>query len=138
MRLVRPLLLIVALILSASPALVGCGKSQAASATNQAAEAATQAQPATVAVVTPASASQVVTAPAKPVDPLVVLHTTAGDITLRLFSDKAPRTVENFLRNYAERGFYDQTIFHHVEPGLMLIGGGYTAELQPKPTRAAI
>ena len=37
-----------------------------------------------------------------------------------------------------ERGFYDQTIFHHVEPGLMLIAGGYTADLQRKSPRAPI
>jgi peptidyl-prolyl cis-trans isomerase A (cyclophilin A)/peptidyl-prolyl cis-trans isomerase B (cyclophilin B) len=69
---------------------------------------------------------------------MVVLHTTAGDITLKLFREKAPRTVENFLQAYAEKGFYDQTIFHHAEPGMMLIGGGYTADLQQKPTRAPI
>jgi len=71
-------------------------------------------------------------------DPLVVLHTTQGDITLQLFAEKAPRTVENFLRGYAERGFYDQTIFHHVERSRMLIAGGYTSELARKPTRAPI
>jgi len=69
---------------------------------------------------------------------MVVLHTTQGDITVQLFPEKAPRTVENFLRGYADRGFYDQTIFHHVEPGLMLIAGGYTAELERKPPRAPI
>src|SRR2546421_11302408 len=74
----------------------------------------------------------------QPVDPTVVLHTTLGDITLKLFAEKAPRTVENFLRGYAERGFYDQTIFHHVERGRMLIAGGYTPELAKKPTRAPI
>jgi peptidyl-prolyl cis-trans isomerase A (cyclophilin A) len=46
--------------------------------------------------------------------------------------------VHNFLSSYAGRGFYDQTIFHHVEPGSMLLGGGYTAELDAKPTRTAI
>ena len=74
----------------------------------------------------------------QPVDPVVVLHTTQGDISLKLFAEKAPRTVENFLRGYAERGFYDQTIFHHVERGRMLIAGGYTSELARKPTRAPI
>lgn len=69
---------------------------------------------------------------------MVVLHTSQGDITLKLFTDKAPRTVENFLRNYAERGFYNETIFHHVEPGQMIIAGGYTADLQRKQPRAPI
>jgi len=134
MRLIRPTFWIAALICCAAPAFVGCGKSQAASTTSQAIEASASSQPPT----TPAITSRVAAAPAKPVDPLIVLHTTAGDITLRLFAEKAPRTVDNFLRNYAERGFYEQTIFHHVEPGVMLIGGGYTADFQPKPTRAAI
>jgi cyclophilin family peptidyl-prolyl cis-trans isomerase len=73
-----------------------------------------------------------------PVDPTAVIRTTHGDITLRLFQGKAPRTVENFLRNYAERGYYNETIFHHVEPGQMLIGGAYTASFESKPARAAI
>jgi len=77
-------------------------------------------------------------APVQPVDPIVVLHTSAGDIKLQLFAEKAPQTVANFLRNYVERGFYEQTIFHHVEPGMMLIGGGFTVDLQPKPTKAPI
>lgn len=98
----------------------------------------------------PEAASQVVgassvAAPAKPpkpapkaVDPIVALHTSAGIVKIQLFSEKSPQTVDNFLRNYAERGFYEQTIFHHLEPGMMLIGGGFTADLQPKETRAAI
>jgi len=110
----------------------GCGKSGARPA---AATSAVQSLPATE--VTPAIATRREDAP-QPVDPLVVLHTTQGDITLKLFAAKAPRTVENFLRGYAERGFYDQTIFHHVEQGRMLIAGGYTSELARKPTRAPI
>lgn len=77
-------------------------------------------------------------APAKPVDPVVIIHTTAGDIHIKLLAEKAPATVENFLANYAGRGFYDETIFHHVEPGSMLIGGGYAADLSAKPTRTPI
>jgi peptidyl-prolyl cis-trans isomerase B (cyclophilin B) len=87
--------------------------------------------------VTPTSAS-VRPKSAPPADPIVVLHSSLGDIKLRLFADKAPRTVDNFLLSYAERGFYDQTIFHHVEPGQMLIAGGYTAELERKPLRSPI
>jgi peptidyl-prolyl cis-trans isomerase A (cyclophilin A) len=77
-------------------------------------------------------------APPKPVDPIVLIHTSAGDIQLQLFIEKAPQSVDNFLRNYALRGFYDGTIFHHVEAGSMLIGGGYTQELEPKETRAPV
>ena len=138
MRLVRPIFLAAAITICAMPVFFGCGKSQAASTASQAGDVSAAAQPAITTAITPASTARVAAAPAKPVDPLIVVHTTAGDITLRLFAEKAPRTVENFLRNYAERGFYEQTIFHHVEPGVMLIGGGYTADFQPKPTRAAI
>jgi cyclophilin family peptidyl-prolyl cis-trans isomerase len=88
--------------------------------------------------ITPNAAPSAPKAPAKPVDPIVLVQTTAGDFQMQLFAEKAPATVDNFLTNYVSRGFYDETIFHHVEPGSMLIGGGYTADLQAKPTRTAI
>ncbi|MEX2174108.1 MAG: peptidylprolyl isomerase [Pirellulaceae bacterium] len=88
--------------------------------------------------ITPISAGAKRPAPPQPVDPIVLIHTTAGDIQLQLFREKAPRTVDNFLNGYAQRGFYDGTIFHHVEPGSMVIAGGYTPDLTPKETRAAI
>ena len=74
----------------------------------------------------------------KAVDPVVVIHTTLGNIKLQLAAEKAPETVENFLQNYVNRGYYDNTIVHHVEPGSMVICGGYTADLQPKPSRREI
>jgi len=77
-------------------------------------------------------------APPKAVDPIVVLHTSEGIIKIQLFAEKSPQTVDNFLNTYARRGFYEETIFHHIEPGMMLIAGGFTADLQPKPTRSAI
>ena len=70
--------------------------------------------------------------------PEVLLKTSDGDIRLRLDAEKAPQTVDNFLSNYVSRGFYDGTVFHYVEKGFMLAGGGYTADLQPKETRAFI
>jgi len=85
-----------------------------------------------------ATAAKSKPAPPKAVDPVVVLHTSAGDIHVLLFREKAPQTVDNFLKNYAERQFYDGTIFHHVEAGSMIIGGGYTADLAPKETRSPI
>jgi len=72
------------------------------------------------------------------VDPVVLIQTSAGDIKLQLAIQKAPQTVDNFLRNYVNRGFYEQTIVHHVDKGSLLAAGGYTADLQPKPTRAPI
>jgi peptidyl-prolyl cis-trans isomerase A (cyclophilin A)/peptidyl-prolyl cis-trans isomerase B (cyclophilin B) len=114
---------------------VGCGSSSTKTA-KTAIDAAT-APPAAVATITPASSSTAPSAPAA-ANPVVVLHSSLGDIKLELFADKAPRTVDNFLHGYAERGYYDQTIFHHVEPGQMLIAGGYNSELDRKPPRAAI
>jgi len=116
--------------------LTGCGsKSETpdAAAAASSPDSGSQDPPATAS--TPAKAKPT---PKKAVDPIVVLHTSAGDIKVRLFAEKAPQTVDNFLNNYARRGFYDETIFHHIEPGMMLIGGGFTADLQPKETRAAI
>jgi cyclophilin family peptidyl-prolyl cis-trans isomerase len=61
--------------------------------------------------------------------PQVVISTTNGDITLRLFRDKAPQSVENFLQ-YVESGHYDGTIFHRVIPNFMIQGGGFTPDMQ--------
>ncbi len=66
-------------------------------------------------------------------DPQVIIKTSFGDITVRLFADKAPVTVENFL-SYAESGFYEGTIFHRVIPGFMIQGGGMTPRMEEKPT----
>jgi peptidyl-prolyl cis-trans isomerase B (cyclophilin B) len=74
---------------------------------------------------------------AQPVNPVVVIKTTRGDITLELFADKAPLTVQNFLV-YVDAKFYDNTIFHRVIKGFMIQGGGLTADFAEKPTRAAI
>jgi cyclophilin family peptidyl-prolyl cis-trans isomerase len=74
----------------------------------------------------------------KDADPEVLIKTTLGDILVRLNPDKAPVTVDNFLSNYAERGFYRDTVFHFVDRGFIAAGGGYTAALQPKETRAYV
>jgi len=66
-------------------------------------------------------------------DPEVVLRTSHGDVTLRLFADKAPITVENFLA-YVDSGFYSGTIFHRVIPRFMIQGGGFNNRMQEKPT----
>ncbi len=68
---------------------------------------------------------------------MVILHTNFGPIGLELDAAKAPDTVANFLR-YALDGHYDGTIFHRVIDGFMIQGGGYTEDMQQKPTRAPI
>jgi peptidyl-prolyl cis-trans isomerase A (cyclophilin A) len=67
----------------------------------------------------------------------VVIATNMGDITIELFPEQAPITVENFL-GYVQSCFYDGTIFHRVVPGFVLQGGGVTVEGQPKQTRDPI
>ena len=73
--------------------------------------------------------------PAK--ETLVELQTNYGNITIKLFPDKAPKTVENFL-GYVDEKFYDGTIFHRVIPTFMIQGGGHTEDMREKKTRAAI
>lgn len=63
--------------------------------------------------------------------PRVRMSTTLGDITLELNAEKAPITVQNFLR-YAKDGYYAGTIFHRVIPTFMIQGGGYTPEMDEK------
>jgi len=70
-------------------------------------------------------------------NPKVILDTTKGQILLELDPAKAPDTVKNFLA-YVDAGFYDGTIFHRVIPGFMIQGGGFTQDMQPKPTRPPI
>ncbi len=70
-------------------------------------------------------------------DPTVVLSTNKGDITIRLYADKAPKTVANFLQ-YVNEGFYNGTIFHRVIDGFMVQGGGFTPDMAQKPTHATI
>ena len=63
--------------------------------------------------------------------PIVVIDTSLGEITLELYPDKAPITVENFLK-YVDEGFYDNLIFHRVMPGFMVQGGGMTDQMVEK------
>jgi cyclophilin family peptidyl-prolyl cis-trans isomerase len=54
-----------------------------------------------------------------------ILHTDKGDITLQLFADKTPKTVNNFVF-LARQGFYDGTIFHRIIADFMVQGGDPT------------
>lgn len=78
-----------------------------------------------------------IAAPAVAANPRVKLETTKGTIVLELDQAKAPITVGNFLE-YVRSGFYDGTIFHRVIPNFMVQGGGFTANVEQKPTREAI
>ena len=68
---------------------------------------------------------------------MITLHTNYGDIELELDFEKAPKTAQNFL-DYAKDGFYDGTVFHRVINNFMIQGGGFTADMEQKPTREAV
>ena len=74
-------------------------------------------------------------------NPVVVMDTSLGSITIELDQDKAPISVENFLQ-YTNDGFYEGTLFHRVISGFMIQGGGFTSGMSQKTTpdglRAAI
>ncbi len=65
------------------------------------------------------------------------IETNKGTITLELNETKAPETVDNFVR-YARDGHYDGTIFHRVIDGFMIQGGGFTRDMNQKPTRPPV
>lgn len=65
-------------------------------------------------------------------NPVVVMTTGQGTIEIELFPDKAPISVENFLR-YVDKAYYDGTIFHRVIEGFMIQGGGLTEQMTRKP-----
>ncbi len=67
----------------------------------------------------------------------VRLDTSLGEIVVELDAAKAPKTVANFVE-YVKAGHYDGTVFHRVIPNFMIQGGGMTAEMSEKPTRAPI
>jgi len=73
----------------------------------------------------------------EPTGPVVELVTSLGSIKIALDAEKAPITVENFLK-YVRGGFYDGTVFHRVMPNFMIQGGGMTPDLKEKATRPAI
>jgi peptidyl-prolyl cis-trans isomerase A (cyclophilin A)/peptidyl-prolyl cis-trans isomerase B (cyclophilin B) len=70
-------------------------------------------------------------------NPQIEMKTNLGSLTIELYPDKAPKTVDNFLQ-YVRSGFYEGTIFHRVIDGFMIQGGGYTADYTQKPTRDLI
>lgn len=69
--------------------------------------------------------------------PQVSIKTTMGEIVIELDQEKAPQSVDNFLK-YVKSGFYKGTIFHRVIDGFMIQAGGYDEKLRSKKTRKAI
>jgi cyclophilin family peptidyl-prolyl cis-trans isomerase len=71
------------------------------------------------------------------IHPVVVIDTSEGSIRVRLDAEQAPGTVRNFL-NYANDGFYDNTLVHFVDAGKMIVAGGYSSDRTLKPARQTI
>ena len=67
----------------------------------------------------------------------VELQTNKGTLRLELDEAKAPASVRNFLE-YVKAGHYNGTVFHRVIDNFMIQGGGMTADMKEKPTRAPI
>jgi cyclophilin family peptidyl-prolyl cis-trans isomerase len=80
---------------------------------------------------TPASA------PSSSATPRVRVVTTAGNFVIELDRNRAPRTVEAFLK-YVSSGFYSGVIFHRVVAGFIAQAGGYTADLEQKPVTESV
>jgi len=70
-------------------------------------------------------------------NPIIEFRTNMGQFAIELYPDKAPKTVENFLR-YAKSSFYDGTVFHRVIDGFMIQGGGFDSAMRKKATRGPI
>lgn len=70
-------------------------------------------------------------------NPVVVMDTSMGTIKIELWADKAPISVENFLR-YTDNELYDGLIFHRVISGFMIQGGGLNADMSQLSTYAPI
>ena len=69
-------------------------------------------------------------------NPVVVIETTMGKITLELDAKNAPNTTANFMA-YVDDGYFADTTFHRVIPNFMIQGGGITADMRDKPSKRA-
>lgn len=66
-----------------------------------------------------------------------LIDTNQGNITVALYGEASPVSVQNFI-SYAQAGHYNDTIFHRVINNFMIQGGGFTADIRQKPTRDPI
>ncbi len=69
--------------------------------------------------------------------PVIHVQTNHGTIVIELYPDKAPNTVENFLR-YIQDGFYENTVFHRVIDNFVIQGGGFGPGMTQKLTHPPI
>lgn len=67
----------------------------------------------------------------------VLMETSAGNITIELDAEKAPKSAANFIA-YVTSGHYDGTVFHRVIKGFMIQGGGFEVGMKQKGTNSPI
>jgi cyclophilin family peptidyl-prolyl cis-trans isomerase len=75
--------------------------------------------------------------PAINLHPTVQFRTSIGSFIVKLDAERAPLTVDNFI-SYVNAGQYNGTIFHQVYDGFIVLGGGYDAEFNQRPTQSAV
>jgi peptidyl-prolyl cis-trans isomerase A (cyclophilin A) len=75
--------------------------------------------------------------PAIAANPSVEMKTSMGAIVIEIYTDKAPKSADNFLQ-YVKDGFYNGTMFHRVVPGFVVQGGGFDSSGRQKPTRPPV
>lgn len=119
------------------PQLVGCNRTAPASHTETAASSEETTTDDAGAAPTKRAGSVNLPSKTEAYYPTVVLKTSLGELTIKLDPQAAPRTVNNFL-HYVENGFYNQTIFHQVEAGYVVLGGAFTAGLVERQARYPI
>jgi cyclophilin family peptidyl-prolyl cis-trans isomerase len=119
-----------ALLAIAAVSAAGCGSHDAAPAASIAGGAAGSQE-------SSADGKSAANSPPDRMHPAVQLHTTLGDIVLKLDTQHAPITVGNFL-TYLDKGQYDNTLFHQIVPGAVILGGGYDTFGKEKPTVSPI
>jgi cyclophilin family peptidyl-prolyl cis-trans isomerase len=123
------------LALFACLALAGCNRSESPSA--DATPGAESETPAAAESEAPTEEPIVLKEPNPEYYPIVALKTSLGEVTLKLDAKRAPRTVNNFL-HYVQSGHYNQTIFHQVQEGYVVLGGSYAPDLTEKDGRYPI
>ncbi len=129
---------LIAFLVATGLSLAACGNDEPAQSTQQAedvlppgVEAETTVEP--VVGENPLADDPVAEQPDDGDNPTVVMDTSFGTIRIELWRDRAPATVENFLR-YVDGGFYDNLIFHRVIPGFMIQGGGFNTTMLEQST----
>ena len=68
---------------------------------------------------------------------LATIHTSLGDIKIKLYNEKAPETAKNFIA-YADEGKFNGTIFHRVIANFMIQGGGHLPDLSEISTNSPV